>query len=319
MWTGWTLWTVHEVYRVHLVHPELPSLLMSRHLFYFILLGCFWGLSPSLYKLMGEAGLPITQIIVYTGFGVGIALGAVALAVNRRLEITRETLWYTFGCAAIMNLPFAMSLLFARHVAATEYALIISTAPFWNYALALSTGRESAAFRRLMAVVVGFASSAVLILSRGGLSGEVSAWVLGAFSVPIVYCSYNWFAARYWPKNAEIMTIGTMESFFSGLLGIPFMIVLAPPWGETALPLLAYWPAIVATVMWVIERIAFFTLIRDRGAVYTIQAIYVSTPAAVLWAVAIFGGGTDIWLWVSLAILMVALWLNNTRRATTPV
>jgi len=33
----------------------------------------------------------VVQIIVYTGFGVAIALGAVALAINRRLELTRET------------------------------------------------------------------------------------------------------------------------------------------------------------------------------------------------------------------------------------
>jgi hypothetical protein len=110
------------------------------------------------------------------------------------------------------------------------------------------------------------------------------------------------------------MTIGTLESFFSGLLGIPFMLAMAPPWESDGPALSAYWAAAIATLMWVIERIAFFTLIRDRGAVYTIQAVYVATPAAVLWAVAIFGGGTDIWLWVSLAILMWALWLNNSRR-----
>ena len=93
------------------------------------------------------------------------------------------------------------------------------------------------------------------------------------------------------------MVIGTMKSLFCGLIGIPFMLYFAPPWGETLLPLWAYWPALIATAMWTIERIAFFSLIRDRGAVYTIQAIYVSTPAAVLWAIVIFGGGTDIWLW----------------------
>jgi hypothetical protein len=30
----------------------------------------------------------------------------------------------------------------------------------------------------------------------------------------------------------------------------------------------------------------------------------------------VFGGVTDYWLWVSLALLMVALWLNNTGRTT---
>jgi drug/metabolite transporter (DMT)-like permease len=285
------------------------------HVIYFVVLGCFWGLSPSLYRLMGEAGLPVSHILVYTGFGVGIAMAAVARLSTGRLAVTRDVVWYGLGCGAILNVPFAMSLFFARHVPTTEYALIVSTAPFWNYVVALVTKRESAALRRLLAVVIGFASSAVLILSRGALKGGISPWAISAFSVPIVYCAYNWFAARYWPSKAEIMVVGASESFFSGLLGIPFMLVLAPPWSPDAPALIAYLPALIATVMWVVERIAFFSLIRDRGAVYTIQAIYVSTPAAVLWAIVLFGGGADIWLWLSLAILMVAMWLNNSGRA----
>ena len=72
--------------------------------------------------------------------------------------------------------------------------------------------------------------------------------------------------------------------------------------------------AIAASILWIIERIAFFTLIREKGAVYTIQAIYVSTPAAVLWAILIFGKPANPWIWASLAILMLALWLNNSQR-----
>jgi hypothetical protein len=60
-------------------------------------------------------------------------------------------------------------------------------------------------------------------------------------------------------------------------------------------------------------------LIRDKGAVYTLQAVYVSTPAAVLFAIFFYGGGADIWLWISLSILMLALWLNNTGSAVRPV
>jgi hypothetical protein len=61
----------------------------------------------------------------------------------------------------------------------------------------------------------------------------------------------------------------------------------------------------------VAERISFFTLIREKGAAYTSQAIYLATPAAVLIAMFFFGGGSDAWLWASLALLMVALYLNN--------
>jgi drug/metabolite transporter (DMT)-like permease len=286
---------------------------MPIHLLWFIALGCFWGLTPSLYKLMGDHGLPITHIIVYTGFVVGGALAVLPL-VRGRLAINREVMLYGLGCAALLNVPFSMSLFFSRHVAPTEYALIVSTAPFWNYLLALATGHEIAHPRRIGGLMVGFLSSAVLILSRGEIGGtEFSLWGIAAFGVPIVYSAYNWFAAAYWPKNADIMTIGAAESVFSGLLGIPFMLILAPPWADTAPPLFAYWTAAAASLLWIIERIAFFTLIREKGAFYTIQVVYVSTPAAVLWAIFIFARPADPWIWVCLAILMVALWLNNSR------
>jgi drug/metabolite transporter (DMT)-like permease len=285
------------------------------HLVWLVLLGSFWGLSPTLYKAMGEAGLPITHVIVFTGLGVGIALAIVPLARTGRIGFTREVLWFGFGCGAILNIPFALGLLFSRHIAATEYALIASTAPFWNYLLALLTGRDRSEGRRLLAIAVGFVSSAVLILSRGGFSGEISLWVMGCFSVPVIYSLYNWFAARFWPPGADVLAIGAAESVFSALCAVPFMLYFAPPWGAGALQAAAYGSALIATVMWVIERIAFFTLIRDRGPVYTIQAIYVSTPAAVIWAILFYGGGADPWLWASLAILMVALWLNNTARS----
>ena len=162
---------------------------------------------------------------------------------------------------------------------------------------------------------MGFLSSAVLIVSRSGeVEGGISLWIFGAFAVPIIYSVYNWFAGAYWPKQADIMMVGAAESVFSGLLAIPFMLVLAPPWSDAAPPLVAYWTAAAASILWIIERIAFFTLIREKGAVYTIQAIYVSTPAAVLWAILIFGKPADPWIWVSLAILMLALWLNNSKQ-----
>ena len=134
-----------------------------------------------------------------------------------------------------------------------------------------------------------------------------------------MYTGYNWYAARFWPKDRDVYSIGASESFWSGLVAVPFMLYFAAPWGPATPELLAYWTVLVAGILWIIERIAFFTLIRDKGAVYTIQAVYVSTPAAVLFAILFYGGGADIWLWVSLSILMLALWLNNTGSAVRPV
>ena len=215
-------------------------------------------------------------------------------------------------------MPFALGLFFARHVPPTELALIISTAPIVNYLVALATRRENAAPRRLLAILLGFLSTAILVITREGmLSGEVSWWLIAAFSLPVLYSAYNFFAAAWWPHGCHPMAAGVAESTWSGLLALPFLLLLAPPWSPGQLPLAAYWTVLLACGMWTLERIAFFTLIQEKGAVFTVQAVYLSTPAAVVIALA-FYGGADIWLFVSLAVLMGALYLNNTGSAARP-
>jgi drug/metabolite transporter (DMT)-like permease len=290
-----------------------------RHLTYFVALGMFWGISPSLYRHWGVLGMPITHVIVLTGLGVGVALAIICWLRGidwfggMRLQL------FGMGCAALMNIPFALGLVFARHVPPTELALIISTAPIVNYLVALATGRENAAPRRLMAIGLGFLSTAILVITREGmLSGEVSWWLIAACSMPILYSAYNWFAAHYWPRESHAYGAGVAESFWSGLLALPFLIYFAPPWSPEQLPMAAYVTVGFACLMWIVERIAFFTLIREKGAVFTVQAVYLSTPAAVLIAVAFFGG-SDLWLWVALAVLMWALYLNNSGSAARPM
>ena len=289
-----------------------------RHLGLFVTLGLFWGISPSLYRHWGVLGVPVSHIIFLTGFGVAAALAAICQLRGidwiggKRLHV------FGLGCATLMNVPFALGLFFARHVPPTELALIISTAPIVNYLVALVTRRENAAPRRLLAILLGFLSTAILVITREGmLSGEVSWWLIAAFSLPVLYSAYNFFAASWWPHGAHPMAAGVAESTWSGLLAIPFLLAFAPPWSPDVPAASAYWTVLLACGMWTLERIAFFTLIQEKGAVFTVQAVYLSTPAAVVIALA-FYGGADIWLFVSLAVLMGALYLNNTGSAARP-
>jgi hypothetical protein len=163
--------------------------------------------------------------------------------------------------------------------------------------------------------MLGFLSTAILVITRKGmLQGDVSWWLIAAFSLPVLYSAYNWFAAVWWPPKIHAMAAGVAESFWSGLLALPFFILFAPTWSGEQLPMSAYWTVLAACGMWTLERIAFFTLIQEKGAVFTVQAVYLSTPAAVVIALA-FYGGADIWLFVALAVLMGALYLNNTGSA----
>jgi drug/metabolite transporter (DMT)-like permease len=107
------------------------------------------------------------------------------------------------------------------------------------------------------------------------------------------------------------------ESFASALTALPFLLFFEPVGRPNQPPLLNYWPLLIAIAIWVVERIAYFTLIRDKGPVFTGQAVFIATPAGVVWGILIFGEPANIWLWASLGFLMVALWLNTRRGAVS--
>jgi drug/metabolite transporter (DMT)-like permease len=285
----------------------------SRHFTWFMLLGLFWGVSPSVYKHLATIGMPVTHTIFWTGLGVGLIMLGVSLWRDGLRLPRRDVAIYGAICAFLLNIPFAINLFLAGHVPPTELAIIITLSPFCNYIFALFTRTEAATSRRLVAIVFGFLSTLVLILSRDGtLSGQVSWWLIFSLSIPILYMAYNSYAAQSFPKNADTWSLGAMESLFSALWILPVLLLLDWP-GQPGHPsLVQHWILIAVTAMWVLERFAYFILIRAKGAVYTVQATYVSTPVAVIISAVLFGGVTDTWLWVSLALLMVALWLNNT-------
>ncbi len=286
-----------------------------RHFAYFMSLGLFWGISPSLYKHLSLIGMPLSHTIAVTGFGVGLAMYVIAGLKSGAWWIPLSIHRYGATCAFLMNLPFGLNLFLAGHVPPTELAIVITLAPLVNYLLALVTGWESAAFRRLLAIAAGLLSTLVLILTRSDMAGGgISWWLVSALAIPVLYCGYNSYAAYCWPNNANTLQAGAVESFWSGLFAVPAMMWIAAQSGDYGPQLSHYWILAAACVMWIVERISYFTLISEKGAVYTVQATYVSTPAAVIIAAVFFGGASDLWLWASLALLMIALYLNNTGR-----
>lgn len=284
-----------------------------------MLLGLFWGISPSLYKHLSIINMPITHTIFYSGIGVGLIMLGMACYRTGFRKLDPRLVYYGFGCAILMNIPFGLNLYLAGFVPPTELAIIITMSPFFNYLTDVVTGSQGATKHKLLAIFFGFISTLILILSRDGtLTGSFSWPLIAAILIPILYCAYNTFAARAWPKGADTIQAGAFESLWSGLTVVPF-IFLYQPIGEASPSLFNHWTLVAVTLMWVVERIVYFTLITQKGAVYTVQATYVSTPAAVMIGALFFGGGTDYWLWLSLAVLMVALYFNNTEHSNEAV
>ena len=188
-----------------------------RHFSYFMALGLFWGISPSLYKHLSLVSMPLSHTIFITGLGVGVVMWGLSARKNGTWKLEPGVLRYGAICAFLMNMPFAVNLFLATYVPPTELAVVITTSPLFSYLLALVTGWEAATGRRLLAIAAGFASTLVLILSREGmLQGQISWWLVASLSVPILYTLYNAYAGRAWPETADTTKVGAAESLFSG-------------------------------------------------------------------------------------------------------
>lgn len=289
------------------------------HFFHSLSLGLFWGITPSLYKYLADINMPLLHTIFYSGMIVGVVMLGYAITRSGHRNFDFRVIAYGFGCAALMNTPFAINLYLAAYVHPTELSIIVTLAPFFNYLFAMVIRHESATPRKLLAIVFGFASTLVLILSREGvISGQISWPLIASLSIPLLYSVYDSFAAHAWPKGADTIQAGAFESLWSGLIALPLIFWFSPFGAEGNPSLIQHWAVVALALMWVVERVVFFTLITTRGAVFTAQSIYISTPTAVIMSVLFFGGGTDLWLWISLAVLMVAIYLNNTSGAAKP-
>ena len=289
------------------------------HFFHSLSLGLFWGVTPSLYKYLADIDMPVLHTIFYSGMIVGLVMLGYTLTRASHRKLDPRLVAYGFGCAALMNTPFAINLVLAAHVPPTELSIIVTLAPFFNYLFAMVIRHESATPRKMLAIVFGFSSTLVLILSREGvISGEISWPLIASLSIPLLYSVYDSFAAHAWPKGADTIQAGAFESLWSGLIVFPLIFWLDPFGGPGNPTLVQHWAVLALALMWIVERVVFFTLITTRGAVFTAQSIYISTPTAVIMSAIFFGGGTDIWLWISLATLMVAIYLNNSGGAAKP-
>lgn len=284
-----------------------------RQILFVLGLGTFWGASPALNKALGLAGVPVTHILVASGLGVGPGLMLLQWLSGGRLRVSWPVVVYGLGCGVLINIPWTISLAAIRHMPVALSAVMVSTTPLWTYAFALSLGRDTFSPLRLLALVTGLASSAAVILTRPGASlAAFDIWVLATLSLPLLYAAYNVFTSAAWPKGMDPLTAGVAESFAAGLLGLPFLLYFNPPTGQAFdVPTLGYLLLLAVTLMWVLERVCYFRMIERFGPVTTVQAVYVSTPASVLLGLLMFRESADAWLWLSLALLMLALWLNN--------
>jgi drug/metabolite transporter (DMT)-like permease len=225
-------------------------------------------------------------------------------------------LWlFGIGCAVLLNMPFGISLIIIGHVPVSTYSIITSTTPLFGYGLALTIGMERFSWTRAAAIATGFIGAAILVIEPTALSGGtlfsvLDPWLLGSLSLPFFYALYHLFASHYWPKGRDAGAVSVVESLASGFVFLPALL-LVDAQSTIELPLPAWLALGAVTLMWVIERITFFNLVRHFGPVSTVQAVNVATVGAVALGALIYSEPVDGRLIISGILVLTAVWLNS--------
>lgn len=240
-------------------------------LIYLVILGAGWGLHFSLIKIAAESGLSYSGIAAITTGGVASLLLIIA-AIRRRPTNTDAThLRFYFICAVLgYVIPFFLELYSAAHLSASVLTLVISSTPLFTVALAIAVRSDTVTARRMLGIGAGAVSVALLLVPAVvGLADQ------SVFALLLLVPVYLWTGD----------TGGLFGSFGAGHLAIVVMVVLS-----------------------VIEIFLYFEIVRFAGPIFVSQASYVTVVTGVFWGMIIFGERPSEWLWMSAALLGLALY-----------
>ncbi|CAN0519756.1 unnamed protein product, partial [Laminaria digitata] len=188
-------------------------------------------------------------------------------------------------------------------------SLVVSTTPLFVVAIAHFKGTERIGRKRIIGILFGVASAAVIVLPENALpEAEMMKWVAIALILPITYGIYHNYVAISWPSKSDSWQVATGESLAALIMLLPIyiwsgdFIALNDTWGN------GEWSILILICLSVIEIYLYFEIVRLAGAVFVSQSSYVAIVTGIIWGVIIFNESLSVWVWLSVGLLFVALY-----------
>ncbi|MEM1360853.1 MAG: DMT family transporter [Pseudomonadota bacterium] len=283
-----------------------------------IALGAGWGLTQPLAKIAVSEG--------YLHFGLvfwQVALSAVVLAVlciaqRAPLPLHRKALAF-YLLISLLGTIVPNSALYhaAIYLPSGILSVILSLVPIIAFPIALALATDHFSWRRLIGLLCGLTAVALLSLPGESLhrSGALIFLAL-ALTAPTLYALEGNILAKWGRAGLSPIQLLLGASLVGVAISGPLAVMtgqwidLRPPWRspDLAILLLGSMHALVyASYIW---------LVGQAGVVFAAQASYLVTGFGVLWAMLILGERYSNTFWISLALMMVGLFLVRPRKAT---
>lgn len=194
----------------------------TRAIVYTIVGYTIWVLGDTCTKLAGQAHLPPSQIIVFSGFFSMLTL-FIASALRRRIRCLVPQQWKKELLRAVLYilLSFINITCFTQFPLAVVYAVMFSM-PLWVAMAAAVLMHEALSWRLGLAILAGFGGVLLAVDITGHNFGTAQPWLLVALAAFPVLGAANTLFVRYLGRKEHVESMSFIPQTARVLFVLPF-------------------------------------------------------------------------------------------------
>jgi drug/metabolite transporter (DMT)-like permease len=200
----------------------------------------------------------------------------------------------------------------APHLSAGILSITVSTVPLFTYAMMLVLRFESVVARRLSGIVLGMIAILLLVIPDQGLdSGDASFWILLVLLCAVFYSIENVYISKGIAPHVDVRELLFSSNLVAAMIQFPLAIYLGVDESWTWLASDAGLSIVGIAIGSGLAYAMFFYSIKSSGPVFASQCAYVVTISGVIWGIMIFSEQHNIWVWLSVIVMLLGLMLVN--------
>lgn len=285
-----------------------------------ILLGAGWGFTQPMTKLAvstgyAHFGLIFWQLVIGTVLmaaictmrGIGLPLGMRHLRLYLAIAMIGTVVPNSFSYQAAVHLPSGI------------LSLLLSMIPMLAFPIALGLGLDRFEWRRFIGLGLGLAAVLLIVMPGQEFSLNLPIiWVLAMLVVCACYAFEGNYVARWGTEGLNALQVLYGASLVGTIIAFPLALGSGqwidprPPWGLPDLALIA------SSVAHVLVYAGYVWLVGRAGPVFTVQVSYIVTLFGIMWARVLLGESYSATVWISLALMLVGMFLVQPRSTAKP-
>ena len=282
-----------------------------------IILGLGWGLSFTLGKIAITAGGTPIGLTFWQSLFSGLILLAYVFFRHGKINIPKAMFFpivvITFLSVVIPNIIFYACV---AYLDAGVLSISVSVIPLFTYIIALGLRMDKFKVRRVIGLITGFCALLILILPENSLPDKRDIpWVLLALNCALCYALENIYIDRLELQNFGPIRLVCAVSFVSALITFALSIVMDQFFILKPTNLYLFISTLGLGFISATAYSIFIYLIGRAGSVFSSQVGYLVTFFGVVWGIIILGESHSIFVWISLILIMMGIFLVQPRKA----